>query len=244
MRVWRQQHENFACNARTIQCTHSTTHARYNARRALGTIATSNSIQCIGARDDNANVHVRDTYVHDLKMARLTIHDRLPVITLFSRGYSVSSSHKRLAEENISRLTRYLQSSREIILEPPSHVIRNNLVHTDVGGHAECPCSLSSTSHKVRTSTRLYYKVVLRSTLVHWHVGYHTLRGKYKSRCRRVPLPSDACRAHFDLFNWLVASVIILHEQCYVINLQCAREHVANISILVQCACNCARVRS
>ena len=94
-------------------------------------------------------MHVRDTYVHDLKMARLTIHDRLPVITLFSRGYSVSSIRKRLAVENTSRLTRYLQSSREIILEPSSYVIRNSLVHTDVGGHAICPCSLSSTNHKV-----------------------------------------------------------------------------------------------
>ena len=30
----------------------------------------------------------------------------------------------------------------------------------------------------------------------------------------------------------------------YVINLQCAREHVANISMFVRCACNCTRVHS
>ena len=30
----------------------------------------------------------------------------------------------------------------------------------------------------------------------------------------------------------------------YVVNLQCAREHVLNISMLVQCACSCTCVRS
>ena len=47
-------------------------------------------------------MHIRDMYVHELKMGRLTIHDRLHVITLFSRGYSISPIHKRLIEENIS----------------------------------------------------------------------------------------------------------------------------------------------
>ena len=47
-------------------------------------------------------MHVRDMYVHNLKMGRLTIDDRLHVITLLSRGYSVSSIRKRLIEENIS----------------------------------------------------------------------------------------------------------------------------------------------
>ena len=36
------------------------------------------------------------------KMGRLTIHERLRVITLFSCGHSVSSIRKRLAEENVS----------------------------------------------------------------------------------------------------------------------------------------------
>ena len=35
-------------------------------------------------------------------MGRLTIHERLRVITLFSRGHSVSSIRERLAEENVS----------------------------------------------------------------------------------------------------------------------------------------------
>ena len=36
------------------------------------------------------------------KIGRLTIHERLRVITLFSRGHSVSSIRERLAEENVS----------------------------------------------------------------------------------------------------------------------------------------------
>ena len=57
----------------------------------------SNSVQCASARDDNPNVHVRETYVHDLKMA-WPIHDRLHVISLFSCGCSISSIHKRLID--------------------------------------------------------------------------------------------------------------------------------------------------
>lgn len=41
-------------------------------------------------------------HMHNLKMGQLTIHDRLCIITLLSRGYSVSSIRKRLLEENIS----------------------------------------------------------------------------------------------------------------------------------------------
>ena len=37
-----------------------------------------------------------------LKMGRLTIDDRLRIITLLSRGYSVSYIRKRLLEENVS----------------------------------------------------------------------------------------------------------------------------------------------
>ena len=52
------------------------------------------------AVDDNeSSVHVRIMNVHDLKMGRLTIDDRLRMITLYSRGYSI---RKRLIEENLS----------------------------------------------------------------------------------------------------------------------------------------------
>ena len=75
-RVCRQLHENFTCHTRTCDVAlharvHTCMHARYNAcMLTLGiSIAMSNSVQCASARDNNANVHVRDTYVHDLNMA-------------------------------------------------------------------------------------------------------------------------------------------------------------------------------
>ena len=42
------------------------------------------------------------SHAYVVNMGRLTIHERLRVITLFSRGHSVSSIRERLAEENVS----------------------------------------------------------------------------------------------------------------------------------------------
>ena len=55
----------------TCSRTYTCMHACYNAcTLTLGiSIATSNSVQCGSARDDNANVHVCGMYVHDLKVA-------------------------------------------------------------------------------------------------------------------------------------------------------------------------------
>ena len=42
------------------------------------------------------------SHAYVVNMGRLTIHERLRVITLFSCGHSVSSIRERLAEENVS----------------------------------------------------------------------------------------------------------------------------------------------
>ena len=75
---------------------------------------SSQVIDCVSPQGDSANVQVGIfvpfptsslpflfflVWVHNLNMGRLTIDDRLQVITLFSRGYSVYSIRKRLIEE-------------------------------------------------------------------------------------------------------------------------------------------------
>ena len=47
-------------------------------------------------------MYIYGSHVHVEKMGRLAIHERLRVITLFSRGHPVFSIRKRLAEENVS----------------------------------------------------------------------------------------------------------------------------------------------
>ena len=98
VRVCRQLHENFVCHICTCDvalhaCVCTCMHTRYNAHTLGISIATSNSVQCASARDNNANMHVCDMYLHNLKMAH-----RLRVITLFSCGYSISSIRKRFIE--------------------------------------------------------------------------------------------------------------------------------------------------
>ena len=100
VRVSRQLHGNFACHTHTCDVA---LHARVRVTRVC--FACSRVFLKIVrvCRQLHGNfVHVRDTYVHELKMGRLTVHDRLRVITLFSRGYSISTIRKRLIEENIS----------------------------------------------------------------------------------------------------------------------------------------------
>ena len=90
--IWRAIHTcDVALHSRVCTCMHACYNARMLTLAIL--IATSNSVLCASAQDDNANMHVHDTYVHGLKMAR-PIHDRLRVLTLFPRGYSISSIRK------------------------------------------------------------------------------------------------------------------------------------------------------
>ena len=66
-------------------------HARYNAR----TVYNARTLIIMHARRHAGWSRGQ------LKMGRLTIDDRLRVITLLSRGYSVSYNRKRLLEESV-----------------------------------------------------------------------------------------------------------------------------------------------
>ena len=75
------------------------------------------------------------SHAYVVNMGRLTIHERLRVITLFSRGHSVSSIRERLAEENVSislkGLYNLLKKYREkqIIVDLP-HQRRRRIIGT------------------------------------------------------------------------------------------------------------------
>ena len=77
--------------------------------------------------------------------------------------------------------------------------------------------------------TALYCFIVIPSQVT----GSFTLRAKCTPRYTRLKCitRNECCYSPRAVYT-------------YVINLQCAREHVANISMLVQCARGCTRVRS
>ena len=113
--------------------------------------------------------------MHVEKMGRLTIHERLRVITLFSRGHPVSSIRKRLAEENVSislkSLYNLLKKYREkdTIVDLP-HQRRRRIITDEMRAFIE----LEMANNNELTSRRM--KTLLCEKWPDLHVSIPTIK--------------------------------------------------------------------